>query len=167
MGVYMHVCTFVPIYIFPTHTYIFAYKYHVSGVRVVAYMHAYMHACIHTYKYHVFGAKVVSYMHAFIHTYIHTYKQTYLHTNIMFPDREWFPTFIHTYIRMYMHTYTHIWEQSPLHMAAIKGQIAMIQKLLVAGAEIDLRDKEGRTPLLGVYIYISYTYEYIYMHIYS
>jgi hypothetical protein len=36
-----------------------------------------------------------------------------------------------------------------LHMAAMKGQVEMIKQLLAAGAEVDLRDNEGRTPLLS------------------
>lgn len=36
-----------------------------------------------------------------------------------------------------------------LHMAAMKGQVEMIKQLLAAGAEVDLRDNEGRTPLLA------------------
>lgn len=36
-----------------------------------------------------------------------------------------------------------------LHMAAMKGQCDMIRQLLEAGAQVDLRDNEGRTPLLA------------------
>eukprot|EP00960_Hanusia_phi_P072919 767903-Hanusia_phi.AAC.7 len=37
--------------------------------------------------------------------------------------------------------------QSPLFFAAIKGQLKMVQMLLTAGANVDMKNYDGRTPL--------------------
>lgn len=41
-------------------------------------------------------------------------------------------------------------QQAPLHFAAINGNWSLVQKLVYAGAQVNLRDGTGRTPLRNV-----------------
>ncbi len=47
--------------------------------------------------------------------------------------------------------------RTALHIAAIKGNIQMIERLLLYGAEIDTRDNEGKTPLIQAIDNIQYS----------
>jgi len=40
------------------------------------------------------------------------------------------------------------WGQTPLHLAAQRGEYEIVTRLIHAGAEIDARDQRGRTPLM-------------------
>ena len=72
---------------------------------------------------------------------------TLLHIAIILPKTVYIKLFISKAPVPRWLSFSNLLYQTPLHLAAITNQPEVVKQLLVAGAEVDLRDREGNTAL--------------------